>query len=196
MDGFANGLTKTNVPIDSSMSTCTLCGQKYLVGLHKSPHLVHNKHSLVSTGQSCEHGVWIGHGGDQQVAVAKAEDGTAFDYDLGVDNGLMDIKLSYPTDDEYKNLPVVWLMGDQAWDPHTLDSARMRSSFHGGHLRMAVTFPNYQSCTNGRNGCLSQEEYAHAVGDAEVFVDFHWTCLGWEHRGYLSQHLSQHEKPS
>ena len=54
--------------------------------------------------------------------MAKAEDGSAFDYNFGVDNGLMEIKLSYPTDDEYHNLPVVWLTGDQPWDPRLLDS--------------------------------------------------------------------------
>lgn len=54
--------------------------------------------------------------------MAKAKDGTAFDYALGVENGLMDIKLSYPPEEEYEYLPVVWLAGNQPWDHCALDS--------------------------------------------------------------------------
>jgi hypothetical protein len=59
MVGFADDLEKNNVPICSGVSTYTQDGKKYLLGLHESPHLPENAHSLLSVHQAREHG----HGG-------------------------------------------------------------------------------------------------------------------------------------
>lgn len=49
------------------------------------------------------------------------EDRSAFDYNLECENGLLAMKLSYPTDEEVKTLPTVWLTNDNPWDPCLLD---------------------------------------------------------------------------
>ena len=53
MEGFANGLTKSNVEIKSGVATCTTAtGERFLLGIHEAPHLPHNRQSLLSTSQS------------------------------------------------------------------------------------------------------------------------------------------------
>ena len=178
------------------VSTCTSHGQKYLLGLHESPHLEHNKHSLVSTGQSREHGVWIGdvlrrHGGDQRI-VAKAEDGTAFDYDLGVENGLMDIKLTYPTDDEMETLPTVWLTSDQPWDPRVLDDEDATvlpwwTPADGGDFLRQLNHARLEEVDAFAKNMAQQSgtlKYLHG--------NFHWNCMDWDTRGRLPEYSCPH----
>lgn len=98
------------------------------MGLHEALHLPDTKHSLLSTGQACEHGVWLSdvlkrHGGDQRLAVPFFDSKEMFDVDLEARNELLNLATRYPTEDELENLPVVWLTsGYQPWDPYVLDS--------------------------------------------------------------------------
>ena len=60
MHGFDSEVTKKSVPIQSGVSTVTLAetGKKFLLGLHEAPYLPNNRHSLLSTGQCRENGIW------------------------------------------------------------------------------------------------------------------------------------------
>ena len=96
-----------------------------MIGLHESPYLPNNHHSLLSTGQARESGVWCDnvlkrHGGGQCLRASSDED-EVVTLDLDVDQGLLKLDLSYPTDDEFKNLPVVWLTSPGPWNPEVLD---------------------------------------------------------------------------
>ena len=65
-----------------------------LLGLHEAPYLKHNKHGLLSTGQAREHGTCVDdtlrrHGGGQRIA-GHDNNGTPYNFDLDVTNGLFD----------------------------------------------------------------------------------------------------------
>ena len=40
---------------------------------------------------------------------------------LEVNQGLLKMDLSYPTDDEFNNLPIIWLTSPEPWEPKCLD---------------------------------------------------------------------------
>ena len=126
MCGFADELVKSNVRIGSGVSLYEYNGVKLLIGLHEAPYLENNGGSLLSTGQAREHGVWIDdvlqrHGGHQKL-VATDESGSMVCIPFEATNGLFQIPLRYPTDDEVENLPIVWLTSNEVpWDPTVLD---------------------------------------------------------------------------
>jgi hypothetical protein len=126
MCGFADELIKSNVQIGSGVSLYEHNGVKLLIGLHEAPYLENNNGSLLSTGQARENGVWIDdvlkrHGGSQKL-VATDESGTPVPIPFDATNGLFQIHLRYPTDDEVDSLPIVWLTSNEVpWDPTVLD---------------------------------------------------------------------------
>ena len=125
MEGFANDLTKKGIRIGSGKTVVEISGEKFLIGLNEAPHLPYTQHSLLSTGQAREYGVWVGdvlkrHGGDQRV-VAKGEDDNMVHLYLDAKNGLLVLPTRYPTDEEMSSLPTIWLTADSPWNPMTLD---------------------------------------------------------------------------
>ena len=85
MEGFANGLTKSNIRICNGLTVVeTALGNKVLLGIKEAPYLPSNKHSLLSSGQAREARTWVGdtlrrHGGDQTIAQASFGDIIDFD---------------------------------------------------------------------------------------------------------------------
>jgi len=126
MEGFVNDLTKERVQIKGGVAvTVDTASNKFLLGLRESPHLPHNKHSLLSTGQSHEFGVWVGdvlkrHGGDQCIR-AQTKNGEIGYFELSTSQELLKLDLQYPTNTEMEFLPTVWLPSDKLWDPTVLD---------------------------------------------------------------------------
>ena len=128
MCGFADELIKSNVRIGSGVAVYENNGNKLLIGLHEAPYLENNAGSLLSTGQARENGVWINdvlkhHGGNQRL-VAEDENGAMVAIPFGVKQGLFQIHLRYPTEDEVESLPIVWLTSNEVpWNPEVLDVA-------------------------------------------------------------------------
>ena len=130
MTGFANDLTKANVPIGSGLTKCTHkgTGLQYLMGFHEAPYLENNEGSLLSTGQTREHGIWLSdvlkrHGGDQRIVAPFDNSDQFLDMPLDVTDGLLAIECEYPSDEEMNTLPRVWVTSNaQPWDPNTLNS--------------------------------------------------------------------------
>eukprot|EP00957_Ditylum_brightwellii_P027810 2102894-Ditylum_brightwellii.AAC.1 len=129
MTGFANDLVKNNVPIGSGLTCCAnkSNGFQFLLGLHEAPYLENNEGSLLSTNQSCEAGIWLAdvfccHGGDQRLVAPVKNSEEMLDIYLKMKDGLLDIECSYPSDNDWHNLPRVWLTGNEVpWDPTILD---------------------------------------------------------------------------
>jgi hypothetical protein len=124
--GFADELVKTNVRIGSGVALYEYQGVKMLLGLNEAPYLPDNSGSLLSTGQAREYGVWVNdvlkrHGGEQCM-IAQDDAGNKVSIPFEVEQGLFQVKLRRPTEDEVNTLPVVWLTSkDDVWDPSVLD---------------------------------------------------------------------------
>ena len=128
MTGFANDLTKDNVPIGSGLTKCnTKQGFEFLMGMHESPYLETNKGSLISTNQAREAGIWIAdvlcrHGGDQRLVAPIENRSDMLDLELDVKDGLLGVECTYPSDSDLDELPRVWLTSNKVpWDSSILD---------------------------------------------------------------------------
>ena len=130
MTGFANNLVKKNVPIGSGLTKCIdkMTGFEFLLGLHESPYLENNHGSLLSTNQTREAGIWLSdilhrHGGDQRLVAPIEGQDYMLDMQLEVQDGLLGIECSFPSDQDLDELPRVWLTSNETpWDPSVLDN--------------------------------------------------------------------------
>eukprot|EP00957_Ditylum_brightwellii_P193529 14737517-Ditylum_brightwellii.AAC.1 len=79
------------------------------------------------TNQYQEAGIWLAdvlccHGGNQKLVAPVENSEEMLDMDLEVKDGLLAIECSYPSNDDLRDLPRVWLMGNKVpWDPTILD---------------------------------------------------------------------------
>ena len=125
MSGFANDLVKSDIPVCSGKTVVEVGTQKVLLSLHEAPYLKHNEHGLLSTGQAREYGTWVNdtlrrHGGGQRLA-GQDDNGTSYNFNLNVTDGLLTLPTRYPTQEELESLPTVWLTSAEPWDPTSLE---------------------------------------------------------------------------
>ena len=126
MSGFANDLVKSDIPVCSGKTVIEVDKHKVLLGLHEAPYLKHNEQGLLSTGQARKHGTCVDntlcrHGGGQRIA-GQDNNGTSYNFDLDVTDGLLTLQTRYPTPDELESLPTVWLTSAKPWDPTSLEA--------------------------------------------------------------------------
>jgi len=120
-----------HIELKSGIALCTASdGSRFLLGLHEAPHLPENQHSLLSTGQAREHGIWVGdvlkrHGGDQCIR-GLDDQGNKISVDINASQGLMVIHLTHPEPHDINNLPILWLTGEEPWNPAVLDDDTVR----------------------------------------------------------------------